>query len=88
MYNIKRLYSVLWGNNKYLRIIGLGNRKGKSILERAIDVQFIIIDKLCCKNMNSKLLKLWLSQRLLYYKINDHRHQHEVTPNHTDLINK
>jgi hypothetical protein len=45
--------------------MGLGNRNGKSILETAIDVQFIITDKLCCKNMNSKLLKLWLSQRLL-----------------------
>jgi hypothetical protein len=60
MYNIKRFYSVYWENNKYLRILGLGNRNGKSTLEKGIDVQSIIIERLCCKNVNSKLFKLWL----------------------------
>jgi len=27
MYNIERLYSVHWENNKCIRILGLGNRK-------------------------------------------------------------
>jgi hypothetical protein len=59
MYSIKRLYSVFWANNKYVSILGLGNRNGKSILETGVDVQSIIIDKLCCKNVNPKLIKLW-----------------------------
>ena len=57
MGNCDRLYSMLLENNKCVRILGLGNRKGKSILDTGVAVQAIIVDKYVVKIVNSKLLK-------------------------------
>lgn len=59
MGNCDRLYSMLLENNKCVRILGLGNGKGKSILDTGVAVQAIIVDKYVVKIVNSKLLKFW-----------------------------